>query len=287
MSQPSTSRTSLFRRGLVAVATATTLLAAGLVVAPAAQAALPVVDVHERQGTTVTTSMYAEGGTIDGSVAEPELNPASATFRYSVALKASGGTLLGAEAVVTLQKIDREPVRKRTIVMKRSTTGMLSRGKILFSGTIEPGTYRAGVEIFTVVRKPDGTRVRHLIDVDEAKRVQFRRNTWTQGTISTQETDGRPARINATTRVMRIADDGSMSWLRLRSGAAILSFDADGPYGEKKAVFVRDLTIGSDTRISTVVESRKGWWKVTYPGTSRFADSVAWIAQGVPGGCGC
>ncbi|MFD7309133.1 hypothetical protein [Promicromonospora sp. NPDC059942] len=267
----------------------TALLAGGLVVAPAAQAAsLPVVDVHKRQGTTVTTSMFARGATIDGSVSYPELNPASAKFRYSVALKASGGTLLGAEAQVTLQKIDRQPVRRRTIELKRtSSTGMLTRGSINFTGTIDPGTYRAGVEIFTVVRKPDGTRVRHHIDVNNANTVQFRRSTWTEGSISTQATDGRPARINATTRVMRIADDGSMSWLRLRSGAAILSFDADGPYGDKRATFVRDLRIGSDARISTVVTSRKGWWKVTYPGTSRFADSQAWIAQGVPGGCGC
>ena len=43
MSLHSTSRTSLFRRGLVAVATATTLLAGGLVVAPAAQASSPPV----------------------------------------------------------------------------------------------------------------------------------------------------------------------------------------------------------------------------------------------------
>ncbi|WP_369370421.1 hypothetical protein AB1046_16715 [Promicromonospora sp. Populi] len=283
MSLHTISRTSLFRRGLVAVATATTLLAAGLAAAPAQAAQpLPVVDVHTRQGTTVTTSMFAWGSSIhaDG----PDLNPAN--VKYSVALKASGGTMLGAEAEVTVQKIDRETVRKRTIEMERSATGFQSRGTLRFDGTIDPGTYRVGVEVFTVVLKPDGTRVRHLIDVDNAKTVQIRRATITEGTISTQKTDGRPARINANARVLRVADDGSVSWLRIRSGAAILSFDPDGVYGDKKAVFVRDLKI-VDGRISTVVESRKGYWKVTYPGTSRFADSVAWIGQGVPGGCGC
>ncbi|WP_369370422.1 hypothetical protein AB1046_16720 [Promicromonospora sp. Populi] len=285
MSLHSISRTSLFRRGLVAVATATTLLGGGLVVAPAAQAAssLPVVDVHTRQGTTVTTSMFASGSTIDTDSDDSS----SARFGYSVALKASGGTLLGAEAVVTVQKIDREPVRKRTIELKPTSTGMLTRGSIHFSGTIDPGTYRAGVEIFTVVLKPDGTRVRHLIDVNEANRVQFRRNAWIEGTISTQKTDGRPARINAIVLAREVADDGSPSEVRIRSGAAILSFDPDGAYGEKKATFVRDLKIGSDGKISTVVESRKGYWKVTYPGTSTNTDAVEWIAQGVPGGCGC
>ncbi|PUB28863.1 hypothetical protein C8K30_103288 [Promicromonospora sp. AC04] len=281
MSLPSTSRTSLFRRGLVAVATATTLLAGGLVVAPAAQAALPVVDVHERQGTTVTTSMFASGSTIWGDVDEQILRPAR--FGYSVALKASGGTMLGAEVEVTLQKIDREPVRKRTIEMKRTSTGMASRGAINFTGTIAPGTYRVGVEVFTVVRKADGTRVRHLIDVNEAQRVQFKRATVVDASISSDATDGRPARINASARVLRVADDGSISWLRIRSGAAILSYDADGPWGDKRAVFVRDLTIGSDGRISTVVETREGYWKVTYPGTSRFAASTGWV----PELCGC
>ncbi|PUB28864.1 hypothetical protein C8K30_103289 [Promicromonospora sp. AC04] len=282
MSLPST---STFRRGLVAVATATTLLAAGLVVAPAAQAALPVVDSHTSQGTTVTTSMFASGSTIFADVDGQRLYPAR--FGYTVALKASGGTMLGAEVEVTLQKIDRERVRKRTIEMKRTSTGMLSRGTINFPGTIDPGTYRVGVEVFTVVRKADGTRVRHLIDVNEAQRVQFRLVTEVYGTVSSQATDGRPARINATARVLRIDDDGSLSLLRIRSGAAILSFDADGPYGASRPVFVRDLKIGSDGKISTVVESRKGYWKVTYPGTSRFADSRAWIGQGMPDGCGC
>ena len=282
MSLHSTSRTSLYRRGLVALATVTTLLAGGLVVAPAAQAALPVVDVHERQGTKVTTSMFASGSTIWGNVDEQRLNPAR--FGYSVALKASGGTILGAEVEVTLQKIDREPVRKRTIEMKRtSSTGMTGRGAINFTGTIAPGTYRVGVEVFTVVRKADGTRVRHLIDVNEAQRVQFKRATVVDTSISSDATDGRPARINASARVLRVADDGSISWLRIRSGAAILSFDADGPWGDKRAVFVRDLKIGSDGRISTVVETREGYWKVTYPGTSRFASSTGWV----PELCGC
>ncbi|MFC8796157.1 hypothetical protein ACFT2C_00345 [Promicromonospora sp. NPDC057138] len=285
MSLPSTSRTSLFRRGLVALGAATALLAGGLIVAPAAQAALPVVDTHTRGGTTVTTSMYASGSTIYGNVDEQKLFPAR--FGYSVDLKASGGTMVGAEVELTLQKIDREPVRKRTIEMKRTSTGMIGRGAINFTGTIAPGTYRVGVEVFTVVRKADGTRVRHLIEVNEAQRVQFRLFTMTDGTISTQETDGRSARINATARVLRIDDDDTLSWLRIRSSEAVLSFDADGPYGSSRPVFVRDLKIGSDGRISTVVESRKGYWKVTYPGSSRFADSLAWIGQGMGSGCGC
>jgi len=279
MSLHSTSRTSLFRRGLVALATTATLLAAGLVVAPAAQA-LPVVDSHTSRGTTVTTSMFASGSTIYGNVDEQILHPAR--FGYTVALKASGGTMLGAEVEVTLQKIDRQPVRKRTIEMKRTSSGMISRGAINFTGTIAPGTYRVGVEVFTVVRKADGTRVRHLVDVNEAQRVQFRRAVRTDVSISTDATDGRPARINATAHVLRVADDGSISWLRLRSGNAILSYDPEGPYGDG-AVFVRDLKIGSDGRISTVVNTREGYWKVTYPGTSRFANSWSWI----PEVCGC
>ncbi|MFD6446239.1 hypothetical protein ACFWEJ_14145 [Promicromonospora sp. NPDC060204] len=283
MSLHSTSRTSLFRRGLVALASATALLAGGLVVAPAAQAAsLPVVDVHKRQGTTVTTSMYASGSTIWGNSETEQVRPAR--FGYTVALKASGGTMLGSEVEVTLQKIDRQPVRKRTIVLKRtSSTAMIKRGAINFTGTIDPGTYRVGVEVFTVIRKADGTRVRHQIDVNEAQRVQFRRATMVHAGISTDATDGRPARINATAKVLRVADDGSVSWLRIRSGSAILSYDPDGPWGEKRAVFVRDLKIGSDGRISTVVKARDGYWKVTYVGNSRFADGTGWI----PELCGC
>ncbi|WP_129789471.1 hypothetical protein [Promicromonospora panici] len=277
MSLPSTSRTSTFRQGLTALAAATALLAAGLVTAPAAQA-LPVVDTSTSRGTTVTTSMFASGSTIWGNVDAQELYPAR--FGYTVAVKASGGRLARVEAEVTVQKIDREPVRKRTIVMDRtSSTAMVSRGRIPFHGSIDPGTYYAGVEIFAVVRKADGTRVRHQIDVHNANKVQFRRATWTRATISTEATDGRPARINATTRVLRIDDDGTLSWLRLRSGDAILSFDADGPYEEGRAVFVRDLTIGSDARISTVVKTREGYWKVTYPGNSRFASSTGWIPE--------
>jgi hypothetical protein len=281
MSLPSTSRTSLFRRGVVALAAAATLLAGGLVAAPAAQA-LPVVDSSTSRGTTVTTSMFASGSTVYGNVDEQKLHPAR--FGYTVAVKASGGRLASVEAEVTAQKIDREPVRKRTIVMTRTGShDAVSRGSVNFHGSIDPGTYYAGVEIFAVVRKADGTRVRHHIDVHNANTVQFRRGSWTTATISTDATDGRPARINATARVLRVDDDGSLSWLRLRSGNAILSFDPDGPYGDERAVFVRDLKIGSDARISTVVDTRKGYWKVTYPGNSRFAPSTGWV----PELCGC
>ena len=281
MSLPSTSRTSLFRRGVVALAAATTLLAGGLVAAPAAQA-LPVVDSSTSRGTTVTTSMFASGSEIWGNVEEQKLFPA--TFGYTVAVKASGGRLTRVEAEVTVQKIDREPVRRRTIVMNQTdSNNAVSRGRINFHGSIDPGTYYAGVEIFAVVRKADGTRVRHHIDVHNANTVQFRRAVDVDGTISTEATDGRPARINATVKVLRIDDDGTLSWLRLRSGSAILSYDADGYYGEKRPVFVRDLKIGSDARISTVVNTREGYWKVTYPGNSRFASSTGWI----PETCGC
>lgn len=281
MSLPSTSRTSTFRRGLVALAASTAVLAASLVAAPAAQA-LPVVDTSTSRGTTVKTSMFASGSTIWGNVDEQTLDPAR--FGYTVAVKASGGRLTRVEAEVTVQKIDREPVRRRTIVMTQtSNTAAVSRGRIPFHGSIEPGTYYAGVEIFAVVRKADGTRVRHHIDVHNANKVQFRRATKTHATISTDATDGRPARINATAQVLRIDDDGTLSWLRLRSGDAILSFDADGPWGDERAVFVRDLKIGSDARISTVVNTREGYWKVTYPGNSRFASSTGWI----PELCGC
>ncbi|MFD7309135.1 hypothetical protein [Promicromonospora sp. NPDC059942] len=285
MSLLNSSRTPLFRRGLVALATSAALLAGGLVVAPSAQSSsLPVVDVHKSQGTTVTTSMFASGSIITGDVEQQKLYPAK--VGYSVSLAASGGTMLGAEVEVTVQKVNSRQVRKRTIEMKRTTTGFQSRGTLNFNGAvILPGTYRVGVEVFTVVRKQDGTRVRHLVDVSNGKSVQLRRDTLTKGTISTQATDGRSARINATTRVLTI-DRGTLAWGPNRFGTAVLSFDADGPYEPKKPVFVRDLKIGSDGRISTVVESRKGWWKVTYQGTSSRGSSVAWIGQGDVG-CGC
>ncbi|MDR7383240.1 hypothetical protein [Promicromonospora iranensis] len=286
MSFPSAHRTTLFRRGLVALATSATLLAGGLVAAPSAQSSTPpVVDVHRSGGTTVTTSMSAWGSTVGGSVPEQELDPA--TVRYSVALDASGGTMLGARAEVTVKKISHRQVRVRTIEMERSSTGFRSRGTLVFNGAvIHPGTYHVGVEVFTVVLKPDGTRVRHLVDVDQGSTVRIRRATQTDGAITTQATDGRPARIDATVRQLTVGG-GVLAWDLVPRGTAHLSFDADGPRGEKKAVFVRSLRIGSDARVSTVVESRKGWWKVTYPGTSRLANSVAWIGQGVPGGCGC
>lgn len=281
MSQHSTTRTSSsLRRGLVALATSAALLAGGLVVAPSAQAT-PVVDVHRSQGTTVRTSLSASGSTITGDVKRQKLDPAR--FGYTVILEASGGTMLGSEVQVTLQKIDRTPVRKRTVVLDRtSSTRMARHGAINFTGTIAPGTYRVGVEVFTVIRKADGTRVRHVIDVDEAQRVQFKRAVSVDATISTDAKDGRPARITARARVLRVADDGSISWLTIRSGRAILSADPDGPWGDKPAKFVRDLTI-RDGRISTDVTTRPGYWKVTYPGTARYARSTGWL----PELCGC
>ncbi|MFI2361536.1 hypothetical protein [Promicromonospora sp. NPDC019610] len=116
------SRTPLLRRGLVALATSAALLAGGLVVAPSAQSSsLPVVDVHRSQGTTVTTSMYASGSVITGDVERQKLYPAE--VGYTVSLAASGGTMLGAEVEVTVQKVNSRQVRKRTIEMKRTTTG--------------------------------------------------------------------------------------------------------------------------------------------------------------------
>jgi len=137
-----------------------------------------------------------------------------------------------------------------------------------------------------VVVKPDGTRVRHVIDLDDPQTIRFQRATYVSGAISTQATDGRPARINAVARVLRIADDGTLSWERIRSGYAILSFDADGPYGPKERVVIRNLRIGSDGRIATRVDSRHGFWKITYVGSDRIAGSVGWIPQGEHA-CGC
>jgi hypothetical protein len=285
MSLHSTSRTSLFRRGLVAVATATTLLAGGLVAAPAAQASSPpVVDVHKSQGTTVTTSMNAVGDDLNGDVDTQQIDYPQ--FSYLVGLKAEGGTLLSAEAKVTLRKADRGTTTRIPIKMKRTSTGMMHRGFTFLHEVMAPGEYLAGVELSAVVVKPDGTQVRHDIDVDNGKKILFQRATYVTGAISTQETDGRPARITAVVRELRISGDGTLSWHRIRSGKAVLSFDADGPYEPKKAVFIRNLKIGSDGRIATRVGSRHGFWRIDYAGSSTVAPSDGWIQQG-EFECGC
>lgn len=104
MSLHSTSRTSSFRRGLVALAAGATLLAGGLVAAPAAQAALPLVDTSKRDGTVVTTRMSTD--TTDISVVGNTLEPVF--LWYDVKLGWTGGTL-------NLHRIDLDDVKKHSI----------------------------------------------------------------------------------------------------------------------------------------------------------------------------
>ncbi|MFC8796158.1 hypothetical protein ACFT2C_00350 [Promicromonospora sp. NPDC057138] len=284
MSLHSTSRRSLFRRGLVALATAATLLAGGLIAAPAAQA-IPLVDTDERDGTTFTTRMYAKGSTISGAVDNDILwDPPS--FRYLVDLGWTGGKLRSFDGVVTLQRVGSTNVRRFPLMVDER--GNRTR-TVDLPGTIDLGFYRVGIEFTAGVQRPDGQVNWHRVNVNNVKTVSIRRATELQGAISNHTaTDGRPSRITGTVRGFRIGDDGDLSWRTLHSGTVHLSYDPDGPVlDEERNVYVRELTIGSDGTFSTVVPAHDRWWKLTYAGSDRFAGSMMWLPQGDYEGCGC
>ncbi|GAA2245453.1 hypothetical protein GCM10010413_56520 [Promicromonospora sukumoe] len=284
MSLHSTSRSSALRRGLVALATAATLLAGGLVVAPSAQAT-PLVDTSERAGTVVTTRMQAKGSIIRGNVETDELHPAYVT--YWVNLDWTGGDLQAFDGVVTLQRVGARQVR--TFPLTLDADGDRSR-RIKLPGTITPGSYRVGIEFTATVERRDGRLVEHTVDVNNARTVPVRRTSMIEASISNPTaTDGRTSRIRGKLLVLGIADDGDLTWDPMQSGTVRLSYDPDGPWEDRaREVFVRDLTVsGAHGTFFTRVAARDRWWKLTYAGNAQFADSVLWLPQGDHSGCGC
>lgn len=284
MSLQSTSRSSTFRRGLVVLATAATLLAGGLVAAPAAQAT-PVVDTSERDGTVVTTRMQARGSVITGNTETDKLYPAS--FQYWVDLDWTGGELREFDGVVTLQRAGARQVRRFPVTL--NTDGFRT-SKITLPGTINPGSYRVGIEFTATVERPDGRLIVHTVDVNKAKIVPIRRWTMIEASITNPTaTDGRTSRIRGKVLVLSIGDDGDLFWSTMRSGSVHLAYDPDGPWADEEfEVYVRKLDIGEAYGyFSTLVPARDRWWKVTYSGTDQFADSVKWLPQGDHSGCGC
>lgn len=283
MSLHSTSRSSIFGRVLVAVATAATLLAGGLVAAPAAQAT-PLVDTSERGGTVVTTRMQAKGSTITGNVETDKLYPAHVS--YWVNLDWTGGELQAFDGVVTLQRAGARQVR--TFPLTVGAAGDRSR-RIELPGTITPGSYRVGIEFTATVERRDGQLVEHTVDVNNAKTVPVQRWSMIEASISNPTaTDGRTSRIKGRVLVLGIADDGDLTWDPMQSGTVRLSYDPDGPWADgAREVFVRDLTVSAAGTFFTRVAARDRWWKLAYAGTSQYADSVKWLPQGDHSGCGC
>lgn len=285
MTLPSTSRTSIYRRGLVSLAAAATLLAGGLVAAPAAQAT-PLVDTSERDGTVVTTRMQAKGSVIHGDTETDELS--RALVFYWVNLDWNGGELQAFDGVVTLQRAGAKQVRSFPLTV--DADGDRSK-RIALPGTITTGSYRVGIEFTATVERPDGRLVRHEVDVNNAKTVPIKRQTMIEASISNPTAnDGRTSRIKGKVLALHIADDGDLSWAAVRSGTVRLSYDPDGRWGDGgREVQVRDLTISeAHGTFFTRVPARDRWWKLTYPGTDQYADTTKWLPQGdeYPG-CGC
>jgi hypothetical protein len=283
MSLHSTSRGSTLRQGLVVLATAATLLAGGLVAAPAAQAA-PVVDTSERAGTAVTTRMNAKGGLISGNPETDFVSPGS--FRYWVDLGWTGGELDAFDGVVTLQRVGATQVRRFPVTL--DAQGDRTR-RIDLPATLTPGSYRVGIEFTATVQRPDGQLIAHEVDVNNAKTVPILAETRIEASITNPtDTDGRPSRIRGKVSAIHVGDNGDVTWERLRSGTVRLSFDPDGPYtGSEKPVHVRDVSIGSLGWFTTTVPARQGWWPLDYAGTDRNAGTVLNLRQGEHEGCGC
>jgi hypothetical protein len=280
MSLPSTSRTSLFRRGLVALATATTLLAGGLVAAPAAQAALPLVDTSERDGTVVTTRMFT--ATTNISAVGKKLEPVF--LWYDIKLGWTGGKFRAFDGEVTLQRVGASGVRRIPVTLDADG---YQKKRITLPGTISPGFYHVGIEFTAAVERPDGKLNLHRVDVNSVKKHSIRRDTWIKAEITNPEaTDGRASRITGSVRALRLSRDGNVSWSTLREGAVHLSYDPDGPWeDDKKVVYVRKLTIGPDGKFSTVVPAREGTWELRYRGSDWLHGSLTDVPNG--GGCGC
>jgi hypothetical protein len=284
MSLHSTSRGSIFRRGLVVFATAATLLAGGLVAAPAAQAT-PLVDTSERDGTVVTTRMQARGSVIYGNVETDELS--RALVFYWVNLDWTGGELQAFDGEVTLQRAGAKQVRRFPLTV--DADGDRSK-RIALPGTITTGSYRVGIEFTATVERPDGQLVVHTVDVTNAKTVPIRRQSMIDASISNPTaTDGRTSRIKGNVLVLGIRDDGDLTWDRMYMGTVRLTYDPDGPWEDGMSeVFVRDLTVSSDYgTFFTRVAARDRWWKLTYTGNVQNAPAVEWLPQGDHSGCGC
>ncbi|MFD7021568.1 hypothetical protein [Promicromonospora sukumoe] len=284
MSLHGTSRSSALRRGLVALATAATLLAGGLVVAPSAQAT-PLVDTSEREGTVVTTRMQAKGSVITGDVETDKLYPARVT--YWVNLDWTGGELQSFDGVVTLQRAGARQVR--TFPLTLNAAGDRHR-VIELPGTITAGSYRVGIEFTATVERRDGRLVEHTVDLNNAKTVPVQRWSMIKASVSNPTaTDGRSSRIKGEVFVLGVGADGDLTWDRMQSGTVRLSYDPDGPWEDRaREVFVRNLTVsGAHGTFFTRVAARDRWWKLTYTGTSQFAPAVKWLPQGDHSGCGC
>jgi hypothetical protein len=283
MSLPSTSRTSLFRRGLVALATAATILATGLVAAPAAQAALPLIDASERGGTVITTRMNAVGATISGNAATNKLDPVK--FWYDLDLRWTGGELRSFDGVITLQGDGATHVRRFPLTLDADGDRFKT---VRLPGRITPGTYHVGIEFTAALERPDGRLVLHNVDVDKAKKVLIRRDTRFRGEITNPTaTDGRSSRITGQFQWLRIGSDGDLWWSPVRNTTVRLYHDV-GVHGSGNEVFVRTLTVGPGGNLSTVVPAREGAWILKYAGNGHAIPRHGWIAQGsMGGGCGC
>jgi hypothetical protein len=267
----------------VALATAATLLATGLVAAPAAQAG-PVVDTSEHDGTVITTRMNAKGTTIYGDVDTDEIS--RVRVRYWVDLEWTGGELQAFEGVVTLQRAGARQVRTYPVTL--DTNGDRSKW-IELPGTVTPGSYRMGIEFTAAVERPDGRVIEHTVDVNNGRTIPVRRQTMIQAVISNPtETDGRPSRISGRVRALSVADDGDVYWSTLTNGTVSLSYDPDGPWEDGESdVFVRNLTSGSQGWFQTGVLARDRWWYVTFAGSTQWAPDKLWLPQGDHSGCGC
>jgi hypothetical protein len=280
MSLRSTSRTSSFRRGLVALSAGAALLAGGLVAAPAAQAALPLVDTSKRDGTVVTTRMST--ATTDISVVGNELEPVF--LWYDVKLGWTGGKLRAFEGEVTLQRAGASGVRRIPVTLDEDG---FQKTRITLPGTISPGFYHVGIEFTAAVERPDGTLNLHRVDLDNVKKHSIRRETRIRSEITNPEaTDGRPSRITGSVQALRLSGDGNISWSTLRGGTVRLAYDPDGSLpGTEPSVSVRDLTIRPNGKFSTVVPAREGAWEIRYGGNRWLDRSVTFVPD--RGGCGC
>ncbi|WP_423462758.1 hypothetical protein ACO229_21610 [Promicromonospora sp. MS192] len=274
-----------WRQGLTALVAAVVLLVTALVVAPAAQAALPLVDASERDGTVVTTRMTAAGATIAGNAATDRIEPV--TFWYELDLRWTGGELRSFDGEVTLQGVGATHVRRYPVTLDADGDRF---AKIRLPNRVTPGFYAVGIEYTAAVERPDGKLVLHHVEVDRAKKISVRRDVRFQGEITNpRATDGRPSRITGQFQWLRISGDGDLSWSPVRNTTVRLYRDPDGIFeDEREPVFVRTLTAGPGGNISTVVPAREGAWQLRYAGNDWTVPRYGVILQGRSGGgCGC
>jgi hypothetical protein len=285
MSLHSTSRSSLFRRGLVVFATAATLLAGGLVAAPVTHAAeASVVDTDRLPGTVLTTRMTAGGSVIYGNLSTNKLTqPPSFTYRADVDW--TGGTLRSLTGRVTLQRGDNGPTFYFPLEVDAQGDG---QHRVKLHHATKPGRYRVGIELTAEIERSGGWVSSHRVDVNEAKVVTIRRHTTVSSKISpARADDGRPSRLSGRVEVLAIAADRDLSMKPVTGGNVTIAYDPDGPYADRaRDVVVRKVPIAADGSFSTVVRASERWWKVTYKGNTRSAASYSYRPQGELG-CGC